>query len=105
MDHRFDECKPIKLQNHTYEIIAITNPFSITCHVVNIIGAFLVFVTLSLLCFTDIALRNTRCIVYQNLLLVIFTNLLVKEILSYILNIQTARNQDLTDLEYVPTEI
>ena len=48
-----------RLQNHTYEIIATTNPFSITCHVVNLIGAFLVFVTLSLLCFTDIGLGKS----------------------------------------------
>ena len=116
-----------RLENHTYEIIASVNPFEITCHVVNLLGALIVFCTLSLLFFTDIglaksfrmivnarasfkskpikALRNTRSIVYQNLLMVILTNLLVKEMLGYILAIEADRNHDLSLDPYVPTEV
>ena len=45
-----------RLKNHTYEIIATANPFEITCHVVNLLGALIVFVTLGLLYVTDIGL-------------------------------------------------
>ena len=52
-----------RLKNHTYEIIATANPFEITCHVVNLLGALIVFVTLGLLYFTDIGLGQSILII------------------------------------------